>query len=308
MDNTNFKDFYDSNGYVIAKSLIKKELIDKVLIDLEHCKHGSKRYFTQSTHSWVKFSNLTEEGFLAESIQTPTKQISTGPLRKSVENLIVSKPISEKLAIISGGFDKFIIWQNMLFDKSTGTVDHADTWYLDTIPKGLMVAAWIALEDIHEDAGRFFVIPKSNKLELEQNSAENLPDHYEYAKFIDNYVNTNGLTRYAPTLKKGDVLFWHPNTIHGSFNQVSSSKSRKSITCHYHPLGVGRKNQHSVSDIKRILKNLKPTKNDSIFLDNIDPSEFTFYWISKLNFYLDKYILRKKNLESFLMNRKSVLK
>ena len=55
-------------------------------------------------------------------------------------------------------------------------------------------------------------------MELEQNSAENLPDHYEYAKFIDNYVNTKGLTRYAPTLKKGDVLFWHPNTIHGSFN------------------------------------------------------------------------------------------
>ena len=308
MDNTSFKNFYDENGYVIAKSLINKEIIDKVLIDLEKCKRGSRRYFSQSTHTWVKFSDLTEEGFLAESIQTPTKQISAGPLRKSVENLIVSKSISEKLAIVSGGFDKFVIWQNMLFDKSTGTVDHADTWYLDTMPKGLMVAAWIALEDIHEDAGRFFVIPKSNKLELEQNSSENISDHYAYAKFIDNYVNTKGLKRYAPPLKKGDVLFWHPNTIHGSFNQVSSSKSRKSITCHYHPLGIGRKNQNSVSDIKRILKNLKPTENKSIFLDNVDPSEYIFFWNSLLNFYLNKYILRKKNLESFLMNRKRVLK
>ena len=205
MDNTSFKNYYDDNGYVIAKSLIKKELIDKVLIDLEKCKLGSKRYFSQSTHTWVKFSDLTEEGFLTESIQTPTKQITTGPLRKSVENLIVSKSISEKLAILSGGFDKFVIWQNMLFDKSTGTVDHADTWYLDTMPKGLMVAAWVALEDIHEDAGRFFVIPKSNKLRLEQNSSENINDHYEYAKFIDNYVKTNIYSRRIHKDNMSDV-------------------------------------------------------------------------------------------------------
>ena len=79
MDNSSFKNFYDDNGYVIAKSLINKELIDKVLTDLEQCKLGSRRYFSQSTHTWVKFSNVTKEGFLAESIQTPTKQISTGP-------------------------------------------------------------------------------------------------------------------------------------------------------------------------------------------------------------------------------------
>ena len=308
MDNAFFKNFYDENGYVIAKSLIQEELIDKVLTDLEKCKQGSRIYFTQSTHSWVRFSNLTEEGFLAESIQTPTKQISAGPLRKSVENLIVSKSLSEKLSLLSGGFDKFVVWQNMLFDKSTGTVDHSDTWYLDTMPEGLMIAVWIALEDIHEDAGRFFVIPKSNKLKLEQNSSEKISDHYEYAKFIDDYVNSKKLFRYAPPLKKGDVLFWHPNTIHGSFSQVSSSKSRKSITCHYHPLGIGRKNQNSVSDIKKILKKLKPTENNSIFLDNVDPSEFSFFWMNLFKFYVKKYIFRRKKRESSIMDRKIVLK
>ena len=55
MDNTSFKNFYDENGYVIAKSLINKEIIDKVLIDLEQCKRGSRRYFSQSTHHTHKF-------------------------------------------------------------------------------------------------------------------------------------------------------------------------------------------------------------------------------------------------------------
>ena len=133
-----------------------------------------------------------------------------------------------------------------------------------------------------------------------------MPEHYEYAKFIDNYVETKGLTRYAPPLKKGDVLFWHPNTIHGSFSQVNSSKSRKSITCHYHPLGIGRKNQNSVSDLKLIIKNLIQTKNNSIFLDNLDPSKFSFFWINLLKFYIKKYVLRRKNLENILMDRKRI--
>ena len=149
---------------------------------------------------------------------------------------------------------------------------------------------------------------KINSEPKKQNSSENMPEHYEYAKFIDNYVETKGLTRYAPPLKKGDVLFWHPNTIHGSFSQVSSSKSRKSITCHYHPLGIGRKNQDSVSDIKKILKKLKPTEYNSIFLDNVDPSEFSFFWMNLFKFYMKKYLFRRKKGESSIMDRKIVLK
>ena len=121
-------------------------------------------------------------------------------------------------------------------------------------------------------------------------------------------LSEKGLIRVAPPLKKGDVLFWHPNTIHGAFSQVDSNKSRKSITCHYHPVGIGRKNQNSVSEIKKIIKNLKPTKNNSIFLDNVDPSEFSFFWVSSLRFYIKKYLFRRKIIGNFLMDRKRVLK
>ncbi len=219
-------------------------------------------------------------------------------MQNSVKKIIISDSISEKLSILTGGFDKFVVWQNMLFDKSTGTVDHADTWYLDTNPKGLIFASWIALEDIHKDAGRFFVIPKSNKFKLKQNSYETIPNHYEYANFINEYVKINKLKRFARSLKKGDVLFWHPNTIHGSFSQVNSRKSRKSITCHYHPLGIGRKNQKSFADLSRMLKKLKPTENESIFLDNDDPNEFNFFWLSLLRFYVKKYIFFKKQKDN----------
>ena len=40
------------------------------------------------------------------------------------------------------------MYQNMIFDKSTSTVDHIDSYYLDTIPAGELVGVWIALEGI----------------------------------------------------------------------------------------------------------------------------------------------------------------
>ena len=42
------------------------------------------------------------------------------------------------------------MWQNMLFDKSTRTIDHVDSYYLDKNPSCYLIAAWFDLEDIND--------------------------------------------------------------------------------------------------------------------------------------------------------------
>ena len=56
----------------------------------------------------------------------------------------------------------------------------------------------------------------------------------------------------------------------------------------------------------RMLKKLKSTENKSIFLDNDDPSEFNFFWISLFKFYLKKYIFLRKQKSNQLMNRDKI--
>jgi len=293
---------YEHNGFCVVPGLINPSLIDRVLADLEAAKTSSRRYYTQSTHTWVKLNNISPEGFLNESIQTPTKQPSIGPLRDSVRQLIVSPSISTALADLSD-FSSFINWQNMLFDKSVGTVDHADTWYLDTAPRGLMIAAWIALEDIHPDSGPFFVVPGSHRIQLAENNRSTVQDHYQYAEFIRTYISDNNLERVSPRMNKGDVLFWHPNTIHGSFSQADARRSRKSVTAHYHPVGLGRSgHQESPAAIAAILKHMQATENPAIFLDNVDPPTFQFYYKSLLRYYVRR-LLGKRPQGSVLMNR-----
>jgi phytanoyl-CoA hydroxylase len=271
------RDRYLENGYVIVRGALPDALLASALEELERFKRQKRLYFTQSTHSWAWSKSLTSEGFLIDSIQSPTKQWTCGRgLRRSVTEIICSQYISKMLAEISG-FEYFVNWQNMLFDKSAGTVDHSDTWYLDTKPSGFMIAAWIALEDIHVDAGRFFVVPKSNQLRLPEHSSAVIGGHYDYAKFIDDYVEGNGLERYAPDLRAGDVLFWHPFTIHGAFNQSDERRSRKSLTAHYHPVGMPRNRKaESPSAISKYMGKMRKTFNPYIFLDNADPSDFDF--------------------------------
>ena len=196
--------FYNE-GFVVIRDLINAELITNILDSLEKFKSKNVFYYTQSSHTWVKSSKTTKEGYLIDSIQSPTKQRNCGKLKLAAEDIISCQEISKILQQISES-SNFINWQNMLFDKSTGTIDHADTWYLDTKPRGKMIAAWIALEDIEETAGRFFVYPKSHKLTIPENINKTIKDNYLYAKFIDIFIKENNLIKFAPAMKKGDVI------------------------------------------------------------------------------------------------------
>ena len=302
------KNIYNEQGFILIRNLIKEKYISEVLNSLEIFKKKNTFYYTQNNHNWVKSGELTKEGHLINSIQSPTKQNNCGRLKLDIKEIIASVEISKKLQEINGSL-RFVNWQNMLFDKSTGTIDHADTWYLDTKPRGQMIAAWIALEDINESAGRFFVYPKSHKLNIPENFNQKINSNIEYVNFINQFLNNQKLERYAPEMKKGDVLFWHPFTIHGSLSQIDSKYSRKSLTAHYHPIGAGRiGTAESKKEIKRYLRKLRKSKNPSIFFDNCDPSDFEFTTISYTKWLIKKLLRKKVISKSSIMDREEIIK
>lgn len=291
----NKKDIYLSEGYVIYRNLIDQELIDACLVALEAYKKSNWQiYFSQSKHKWIKSNLLTNHGFLIESIQHPSRLIFAKKLQSSVLRIITNHALSTALSEITGCQD-FVRWQDMLFDKSTGTVDHADNWYLDTFPAGNMVGTWIAMEDIHKDAGRFYVVPKSHLMQLPK--YQEVPSHKDYLDLIHQKIDADHLERFAPDLKKGDVIFWNSKTIHGSFSQKNDMHSRKSITAHFHPVGFARDKARSVTHTKRYMANMIPTNNPHIFLDNTDPNTFEFIAHGYLRYFKRK-IFRQQQDES----------
>jgi phytanoyl-CoA hydroxylase len=147
---------------------------------------------------------------------------------------------------IQAVLDKFFdepgrLVQSMFFDGNPATWAHQDTYYLDSTAVGRMVAAWFAMEDIEPGAGRFYVYPTSHRLKLPDpvGKTSYSYNHEQYKAVVRDAIGNRGLECRAPALQAGDVLLWHPSTIHGSLATATPSKSRRSFTGHYIPASTG---------------------------------------------------------------------
>jgi phytanoyl-CoA hydroxylase len=234
-ETTAIKEYYDSQGYVVVENLLSHAKIQKFFNYYEEIKHSKLFvFFSQDTHLPIQ-PKLTPEGFMENSMLNPASLKLWQNFSRSVEECLVDKNVTDALSNLSGK-SSHVMMQNMFFDKSTGTIEHQDHYYLDSDPPGSMVAAWYALEDIHEDSGCFFVLPGSHKGKvIERNNASNFSDHDTFVKEISNLINEGKYEYRSFPLEKGDVLFWHPYTIHGAYNNRDPRFSRKSLTAHYYP-------------------------------------------------------------------------
>ena len=64
---------------------------------------------------------------------------------------------------MAGVDSELICVMSMLFGRKSGTPGHQDAYYLSSLPEGRIHAAWVALEDIGPNDGRFWVLNESSR-------------------------------------------------------------------------------------------------------------------------------------------------
>jgi len=275
-------DAYKSQGYVVIEKLIPEALVDDVLDALEQAKkRRSAIYYSQSVHRWLK-PRLSRHSYWIDSVENPTWHINMPGIRRAAMRILYHQNISDMLLRITGR-PSFVSWQDMLFDRSVGTIDHQDSWYLDTQPPGHLVAGWFALEDIHPDSGPFFVYPESHRLPRLSESSH--PNHESFLAEIKRMLAASGLEKKSALLKKGDVLFWHPNTVHGADSVRDERYSRKSLTSHYYPVGYLRKDSKSLAED---LQMMRRTDNPLIFRKGVP--ELSYVFKGHVKFFKDRLL------------------
>ncbi|HSH93909.1 MAG TPA: phytanoyl-CoA dioxygenase family protein, partial [Roseimicrobium sp.] len=131
--------------------------------------------------------------------------------------------------------DEPVAVQSMFYfkpPKARGQELHQDNYYLRVTP-GTCWAAWIAVDDADIENGGMKVVPGSHELDIA------CPTQADSAtSFTTDYVRPpEGMKAVHIDLKAGDVFFFNGNVIHGSSPNTSETRFRRSLICHYVPLG-----------------------------------------------------------------------
>jgi hypothetical protein len=153
---------YAAYGYVVRREVVPRLLIEN-LLTLYGEKIVPSRYpfFRQNSNAY-EANKLSAQGYVKQSFLDIHDYGRYAQFSSTAREIFCSGGMMAALGQVTG-FDSFALMQTMLFDQNTETPAHQDWYYLDSAPGGNLIAAWIALEDIDERAGRFYVLPGSHR-------------------------------------------------------------------------------------------------------------------------------------------------
>ena len=162
---------------------------------------------------------------------------------KAARALYLWKPIFRYVERILG--EPAVATQSLYFEYGSQQPLHRDPVFVQTKPPSALVAAWIALEDIHPESGPLVYVPGSHRLPYYQLSpGEHRFDHRRHgaaeseamAAFDREQVARAGLPTEVLTCRKGEVLLWHHSLLHGGSVVADPSRTRKSFVVHFSTL------------------------------------------------------------------------
>jgi ectoine hydroxylase-related dioxygenase (phytanoyl-CoA dioxygenase family) len=134
------------------------------------------------------------------------------------------------------------LFQSLNFERSTQQRAHSDFIHMTTFPPGNLIAAWVALEDIHPDSGPLHYYRGSHQLPYVLNrEIGNVgtrtklgPKAYaDYEDYIEGTIHEHGLQKEIFLPRQGDVFIWHANLLHGAEPIADPQQTRKSMVFHY---------------------------------------------------------------------------
>jgi Phytanoyl-CoA dioxygenase (PhyH) len=244
-NNTRFREQLDQDGFFVWPSLLPLALIDQHL----------DAYAALDAKLGVK----PGESFYSypSEKQTAIRQARSG---LHVENIDTQRMIfnQELVRFLQDHFgDEPVMRGPKTGLYSPRTPDHTDSLELKVSPHGSEVKIWCALEDIHPDSGPIYFVPGSHKAISEALEREVLAEHPEFIDLLrsqmkpttsEEYfsvtkplwdyvkqiklpraIQESGRERKPLLLKKGDVIVFSPDVVHGTCRRNNPTLTRKVI-------------------------------------------------------------------------------
>jgi len=138
---------------------------------------------------------------------------------------------------------KVELFQSINFFTGSQQRTHSDFIHMSTFPKGNLIAVWVALEDMCEENGPLHYYPGSHKLpyilnnDYQNGGSKFMIGNETYDKYedeVERILKKSKLKKQKFIAKKGDILIWHSNLLHGGEEVINPELTRKSMVLHYY--------------------------------------------------------------------------
>lgn len=216
-ENQSSIDNFEINGYSIVKNFLSDKDVDKVNEIVQDLLHKNE----------IKFSYINKLMFVIKQ-------------SKFIHDIGNSGKLLEFLSLLFDGKAK--LFQSINFLSGSQQKTHSDSVHMTTYPLGGLLGVWIALEDITSDNGPLHYYPGSHTLPYFLNSDYDnegtrwmlgKKGYLEYERMLQEKIINLGLKKEIFYAKKGDMLIWHANILHGGEPHIDNTKTRKSMVFHY---------------------------------------------------------------------------
>jgi len=210
---------FNKDGYIILKNVLTEEEINQVIKDM-HEKGFNPDYNLIKTRDANRCQDLWENS-------------------NPVKNLALKPEILSTLEMLYGR--EVVPFQTLNFLHGTQQMAHSDTIHFSSLPAKFMAGVWIALEDVSHENGPLFYYPGSHQMpeynfnhfreDLVDNSYAN---YHDYELFMEALLLNSPYKKMEFLAKKGDVLIWSANIIHGGSPVIDPHSTRLSQVTHYY--------------------------------------------------------------------------
>jgi phytanoyl-CoA hydroxylase len=229
-----FKAWFEREGYILVRNAVSEKLCQAgVEAFQQEVLQDRKGFFERHASGKYERHVITEAGFMKYPIMN--LQDLAGQkypkFKKAGLDLLTQKNIQSAISILFDEPGRMV--HTMYFDGNQTTWAHRDGHYIDSQQEGSMIGVWIAGEDIHPDAGRFYILPRSHRSAVPGELCD--PNSTDYKNRMAEFVRDGPLDCIAPLLRAGDMLMWNSLIIHGSLPTADLRYSRRSFTAHYVP-------------------------------------------------------------------------
>jgi phytanoyl-CoA hydroxylase len=232
-------------GYVIFEQAVDHNMIDLLLSDIDYARSHFKEIDLEMEVRGMRkpLAELTQEELNADGL----KFNSVHGISKAAAALSTTPMVSQFLRHVFG--EPPTTLQSLTFFKGSQQPVHIDYPYVRTQKEiAKLAASWIPLEDIHPDSGPLAYYPGSHKIMVSafydwgQGSIllekDSTGTPAEFSAYLMQRIRDAHIAPKVFCPKKGDVLLWHGNLMHGGSPIMDAGLTRKSYVTHYTSLSA----------------------------------------------------------------------